>query len=380
MSAATVTIPMAPATKGLRIDRPAMIKIVPRTIKSQCGVEMAVWKDRKLTSEIESLSSEAHRAKLRQAASDFEALIKAVYPDAEITMTGSFAAGVDLPTSDLDFSLSIPSLQGDTVDKLLSMRRRLQHRRHFSEHWVTRGMVPVLYMMHSGTRIDIDVTIDNEPPKRNTKLLIDSGLLDSRFQTLCRAVKTWASKSGVENSREGRLNSFSVCLLLIHYLQQVGVLPADLAGTQWRSANQDSLGALFYGFMRYFSRFDFRTKRISVRLGKALEKDPLASLIVVEDPYLNPEFNCARTVRQFDIFERILEEFREAERSIRETHRLGISDYRNRIEEEGKERDWQILEWEWSATPETFWEEEKLVGRKRAWPKVVRADGSEVRN
>uniref|UniRef100_A0A1I7TAX6 PAP-associated domain-containing protein n=1 Tax=Caenorhabditis tropicalis TaxID=1561998 RepID=A0A1I7TAX6_9PELO len=130
-------------------------------------------------------------------------------------------------------------------------------------------------MLHETTNVEIDVSIDNEPPKRNTMLLSLYGQFDARFSKLCRAVKKWAAESGVENSRNGRINSFSICLLLIHYLQRVKVLPnlqrmfpelnkafdvnqfnerniaQELRNMKSESGNDgNSLGALYWGFMK----------------------------------------------------------------------------------------------------------------------------------
>uniref|UniRef100_A0A1I7TAX7 PAP-associated domain-containing protein n=1 Tax=Caenorhabditis tropicalis TaxID=1561998 RepID=A0A1I7TAX7_9PELO len=152
-------------------------------------------------------------------------------------------------------------------------------------------------MLHETTNVEIDVSIDNEPPKRNTMLLSLYGQFDARFSKLCRAVKKWAAESGVENSRNGRINSFSICLLLIHYLQRVKVLPnlqrmfpelnkafdvnqfnerniaQELRNMKSESGNDgNSLGALYWGFMKYYSEFVFRKNWISVQRRAAMEK------------------------------------------------------------------------------------------------------------
>uniref|UniRef100_A0A1I7TJ90 PAP-associated domain-containing protein n=1 Tax=Caenorhabditis tropicalis TaxID=1561998 RepID=A0A1I7TJ90_9PELO len=420
MFAATATIISENKTNG------APIEISQGIIVNQCGISMPAWKDQKLTAEIESISSmgEQHRQKLRQAAADFRSLMKDEFPDASIWMTGSFAAGVDLPSSDLDFTIRVPSLgeNRDNFNKLMAIKRNLWDSDLFYDLYVTGGLIPVLTMVHKATRVDLDVTIDNDPPKSNTLLLSVYGQLDERFPKLCRGVKKWATDTGVENSKMGRVNSFSVCLLLVHFLQQVGVLPKELPSTirgtielgrdakeeiGWVSRNKDSLGALFWGFMKYYSQFDFKNQWISIRQGKALEKrrdengEPLDglpknnSLIVVEDPFLVPAFNCARTLRQDDIYHRILEEFVEAEKTIREKSRFPIqkSTERVKVENEGKLIDCRITEIEdtlddlsWDdlvllkrvirARPGSFWGSPgsfwNVKLEEKQWPDIVR--------
>uniref|UniRef100_A0A1I7TAG7 PAP-associated domain-containing protein n=1 Tax=Caenorhabditis tropicalis TaxID=1561998 RepID=A0A1I7TAG7_9PELO len=427
MSAAktvSMTIPAAPELKMLPTNAaPAPSKIGQKMVKS-CGIEMPKWKEAKLSAEIEANNSsgEEHRQKMRLAAAYFRAVIQATFPDAKVSMTGSFAAGIDLPSSDLDFTLTVPSLEKktDRFAKLMAIRGGFSRYGDFDKLQVTRGTIPVLKMVHVKTAVEVDVTIDNEAPKANTKLLATYGQIDERFSKLCRGVKKWASETGVENSKWGRLNSFSICLLLVHFLQHVGVLPKELPEVDgdletlkdrdikkeigWVPRNKDSLGSLFWGFMLYYSRFDFKTQWISVRQGRSLEKrwdrwedeeKPMDGMpknnrmIVVEDPFLVPGFNCARSLRQYDIFHRILDEFAEAEKAIRESHRIPFqkTNERLRIEEEGKERDCQIKEIEtellrlsWQdqklmrervsrEDPKTFWDLKSK--ESKCWPDIV---------
>uniref|UniRef100_A0A1I7TJ93 PAP-associated domain-containing protein n=1 Tax=Caenorhabditis tropicalis TaxID=1561998 RepID=A0A1I7TJ93_9PELO len=359
-----------------------IIKIHNQNLHIALNKTLPIQIPKKLTAEIELITSmgEEHRQKLGQAAADFRTLMEITFPDASIWMTGSFAAGVDLPSSDLDFTLKVPSLgEKPEFAKLKAIRAKLSAFRAFRNVFLTGGSIPVLKMVHTATDVDIDVTIDNEAPKKNTMLLAVYGQMDERFSKLCRGVKKWAADSGVENSRMGRVNSFSICLLFVHYLQQVGVLPKELPSIDgsietisnwkfkeeigWVSQNKDSLGALLWGFMRYYSQFDFVTQWISIRQGKALEKrrdeegDPLDGLprnnllIVVEDPFLVPAFNCARSLRQCDIYHRIVEEFVEAEKTIREKSRFPSrkSIGRVEVEKDGKSIDSKIKEIEYDV-------------------------------
>lgn len=111
--------------------------------------------------------------------------------------------------------------------------------------------------------------------------------MDPRFQLLCRAVKAWSKAVGVEGAKNARLNSFSLCLMVILYLQ-TGVSPAILPNLQElfpelngdvevtddeygkkrnlkaemekmgvrMEKNQTSIGSLFTGFLKFWSRFE----------------------------------------------------------------------------------------------------------------------------
>ncbi|PIC52016.1 hypothetical protein B9Z55_002293 [Caenorhabditis nigoni] len=422
---------------------------------NSCGIDFdKAYVEHKISQEIESFGNTDHRVELEEAAKCFKAAIHYCFPDAKCLMTGSLAAGVDIHTSDLDFSVKIPSMtQGSTFSKLKEIENRLQivsyiikNEPVFRNVKVQRANVPVLQMKHCKTGVSIDVTIDNDTSKRNTQLLRWYAKIDKRFPLLCKAVKAWASRVGVEGSSKGRLNSFSICLMLINYLQ-AGVTPAVLPSIQrfsrnfnkdfavgdeyddfdWREkiekdgkfvldANKSSLAALYLGFLRYYSEFDFKKNWISVKRGIVMEKRwdenkkrlgglPKESLyIVVEDPFLTVPRNCAGTVRQLNTMERIQEEFDDEWRRTLKSQTIfnrDVSNWRRRMVDSGKARDRQIHEWEkelkaleeeedddsgWGTSsdcstwdseftrlaPEEYWEERyTFYGSSKPWPEII---------
>ncbi|CAL2048564.1 unnamed protein product [Caenorhabditis brenneri] len=167
--------------------------------------------------------------------------------------------------------------------------------------------------------------------------------------------------------------------MVIHYLQQVSVLPnlqaefpelngeikieadeserrdlkKELESRGYKlNKNKDSLAALYWGFFKYFKEFDFKTHWISVKRGTLVEKEIVEegqemthvcneAFIGIEDPFLEKPWNCARTVRQGDITERIMEEFQRGYDLIEERNTI----FRNQsirrvlIVKEGKARD-----------------------------------------
>ena len=57
----------------------------------------------------------------------------------------------------------------------------------------------------------------------NSKLLHTYSLIDSRFHTLALILKAWNKKAMPDNQR--RLNSYSIVIMLIAFLQSKDVLP-----------------------------------------------------------------------------------------------------------------------------------------------------------
>uniref|UniRef100_A0A1I7UY08 PAP-associated domain-containing protein n=1 Tax=Caenorhabditis tropicalis TaxID=1561998 RepID=A0A1I7UY08_9PELO len=358
--------------------------------KNSCGITFKrEYVEYRIIREIESFSISTHHEDLRSASLYFRRAMQTLYPDSQCWITGSYAAGVDIHTSDLDFTVKVPCLnEENSFKKLLSMRENFNRVLGFSRNYVQKGFVPVLQLKHIETRVSIDVSIDNDSSKRNTQLLSWYGQLDSRFPILCKAMKSWASKVEVEGANKGRLNSFSLCLMLIQYLQEVkpAVLPniqhifPELNGEftvendeyERRNlkekiiekgsfefdSNKSSVAALFLGFLNFYAEFDFSTKWISVKNGNVQrkewddEKRPLNGLpdncrfIVVEDPFLEVPRNCAGTVRQSSFVERIQLEFKkEYDRILKNNtiFNLQHSNWRRILTENGKKRDLQIV-------------------------------------
>ncbi|EGT46254.1 hypothetical protein CAEBREN_10930 [Caenorhabditis brenneri] len=406
--------PEAPAIEGLRMLLERAAPVPKLVLRKRDGAFPTVEDEKRITHQValfeHGVGAEfnQYRLKLKTVLAELRKTVSRLFPDAKIWATGSFPANVDLPTSDIDVTMEIPSLDGEPR-KLSVIRAAMEGQGGpFQVKKIVGGRVPVLALMHKATKVPVDVTMDNGAPKRNTQLLIWYGQVDRRFVPLCRAIKSWASQTGVENSMKGRLNSCSICLMVIHYLQ-CGVTPAVLPSLQaifpelngeieidceeskrrdlgeelrasgWAPTNQESLGALYLGFFRYFAKFDFINQMISVKNGCSMpkpkkndEKDDTYALryTVIEDPFMNPLFNCARTVNQGDIFERLVSEFEKALGFIKchKTIFFQKSFRRVLMEREGEERD--MMDFNTINIPKDNWHGDKEKPSK-FWNKKI---------
>lgn len=153
------------------------------------------------------------------------------------------------------------------------------------------------------------------------------------------AVKKWAKDNRINSAHQKTFSSYSLALMVIHYLQICSppVLPClqtMLPGVfsldddyrsyklndilvSYQSANKQSLGQLFLGFLQYFSYdFDYDNSAISVRLGRAVSKDVCRGCrsekntdgqwmyICIEEPFDRTNTACA--INDSCIFSRIL--------------------------------------------------------------------------
>jgi hypothetical protein len=105
------------------------------------------------------------------------------------------------------------------------------------EHWlplfsprpsmevVLGAKVPVLKLdgitSPNGTTVAADICLSNSLAQQNTQLLKTYATIfgDRRVPLLCKAVKLWAKRRGVNNAHAGSLSSYAWVLMVVFYLQ-----------------------------------------------------------------------------------------------------------------------------------------------------------------
>lgn len=202
-------------------------------------------------------------AKMTRTREMLQAVVQSLFPGAQCDYFGSAVNGFETRLSDIDAVIvfskedmerlsqrngpspaSSPALKASAPPfKGMALARRLQKEsaavavRMMGEalvankEWglevkemVTEARVPVLKCA-SKEGVAIDITFNNLLPLYNSKLLKAYASLDDRVARLGRLVKFWAKSRMVNDALEGTLSSYSHCLLLIHFLQSVAVLP-----------------------------------------------------------------------------------------------------------------------------------------------------------
>ncbi|KAI1719364.1 cid1 family poly A polymerase domain-containing protein [Ditylenchus destructor] len=109
-------------------------------------------------------------------------------------------------------------------------------------------------------------------------------------------LKDWAKKQEIINPKYGALNSYTVMLMVIHFLQcavDPPILPSlidlfpDMFGGKGNvheleydlqlnlpdiPKNERSLAELMYGFLNYYTQFDYEKAGISIREGRLFDR------------------------------------------------------------------------------------------------------------
>merc|ERR1712137_1119680 len=89
---------------------------------------------------------------------------------------------------------------------------------------ITDARVPLVKCM-TAEKLSVDISFNNGLPLHNSQLLNAYSKLNPMVAALGRLVKIWAKRRHVNDALEGTLSSYSYILLVISYLQHVGLLP-----------------------------------------------------------------------------------------------------------------------------------------------------------
>ncbi|KAK0410141.1 hypothetical protein QR680_004971 [Steinernema hermaphroditum] len=158
--------------------------------------------------------------------------------------------------------------------------------------------------------------------------------IDDRFGSLCLLIKHWAINNDIQDAMTGTFNSYSLILMVLHFLQ-TGCSPPVLPNLQFlfreqftgeipleelslfedlppwprKAVNKQSIGELVIGFFEYYSNFDFDHIGISVHRGDIFHRNDLPESserfkLYIEEPFDGQ--NTARCITKTENFNKIL--------------------------------------------------------------------------
>ncbi|XP_044132056.1 poly(A) RNA polymerase GLD2 isoform X1 [Bufo gargarizans] len=266
--------------------------------------------------------------------------IQQIFPQSRLYLVGSSLNGFGTRSSDADLCLVIkdePMNQQTEARHILSLLQKHFYTRlgYIERPQLIRAKVPIVKFRDKVSGVEFDLNVNNVVGIRNTFLLRTYARVENRVRPLVLVVKRWAGHYGINDASRGTLSSYSLVLMVLHYLQTLPepVLPSlqknypecfnpamqlhlvHLAPRNiplYASKNESSLGDLLVGFLKYFAiEFDWKNKMISVREGKAVHRtDGIEwrnKYICVEEPF--DRTNAARAVHEKPKFDMIQEEF-----------------------------------------------------------------------
>lgn len=261
---------------------------------------------------------------------------------------GSAATGLMTPGSDLDLCVMVPGgsdrhWQTRFLRKIAGELRRTGASHHVLPR-IGAQMPIVRWEPRREGVMACDISVNNALAVANSHLLSAYVKADARVRPLALCVKGWAQARRINDRSVGTLSSFSLVLMVVHFLQQRSppILPSlqDLAVNRGqppvflhgadcrfssrtselqaeihrlrgiRDANAEELGILLCEFFRFFS-YEYEHGTIATRSRAAfqLREDEDTCYLVVDNP-----FEPGKDVANVDPrhYTRIREEFRRA--------------------------------------------------------------------
>lgn len=284
------------------------------------------------------------------------AIITAAFPYCSLYIVGSSMSGFGTMSSDMDLCLSISDQHIDQTKEapeiLYHIKKALANCTFLRDVVVIRAKVPILRFTDKISEVECDVNVNNVVGIRNTHLLRYYSQVDWRVRPMVLFAKKWARFHDINDASKATISSYSLSLMIIHYLQ-CGCSPPVLPSLQklhpnlfaknidirnlkmnhqmdFKVQNRQPLGDLFEGFLEYFTdTFDFDNDVISVRLGTRMTKrmavvqsgeEKSWKLLKIEEPF--DLTNTARSCYDQNIFERVKRVIRISHRKLKQTGKM----------------------------------------------------------
>ncbi|NXO74250.1 GLD2 polymerase, partial [Phainopepla nitens] len=245
--------------------------------------------------------------------------IQLIFPQSRLFLVGSSLNGFGTHTSDGDLCLvvkeePIPTFfihfnttfqmnQKTEARRVLSLVQKLFSTKlcnYIERPQLIKAKVPIVkfrdkkwntmmldFFFLPNSNVDFDLNVNNVIGIRNTFLLRTYAFIENRVRPLVLVVKKWASFHEINDASRGTLSSYSLVLMVLHYLQSKYFLHECFDPTMqlhlvhqaprtippYISKNGSSLGDLLIGFFKYYAtEFDWNHQMISVREAKAIAR------------------------------------------------------------------------------------------------------------
>uniref|UniRef100_A0A8C3IYW6 polynucleotide adenylyltransferase n=1 Tax=Chrysemys picta bellii TaxID=8478 RepID=A0A8C3IYW6_CHRPI len=280
--------------------------------------------------------------------------IQRIFPQSRLFLVGSSLNGFGTRSSDGDLCLVVkeePVNQKTEARHILSLVQKLfctKLSNYIERPQLIRAKVPIVKFRDKVSCVEFDLNVNNVVGIRNTFLLRTYAYIENRVRPLVLVVKKWASFHDINDASRGTLSSYSLVLMVLHYLQTLPepILPslqknypesfnptmqlhlvhqAPRTVPPYLSKNGSTLGDLLVGFFKYYAtEFDWSHQMISIREARAIPRpDGIEwrnKFICVEEPFDGT--NTARAVHEKQKFDIIKDEFLKSWQRLRDKRDL----------------------------------------------------------
>ena len=149
--------------------------------------------------------------------------IDGVLENATVSPFGSAVNGFWTPNSDIDVCVQLPGCR-TRASQIEALRRIASCLHSISSHYIEPRFTARVPIIHWAPRksgyLACDISINNSLAVVNSRLIGAYSAIDPRMVELGMVIKHWANARGINDRSRGTLSSFSLLLMLIHFLQR----------------------------------------------------------------------------------------------------------------------------------------------------------------
>ncbi|XP_074994489.1 poly(A) RNA polymerase GLD2 isoform X7 [Calonectris borealis] len=151
--------------------------------------------------------------------------IQRIFPQSRLFLVGSSLNGFGTRSSDGDLCLVVkeePVNQKTEARHILSFVQKLFSTKlssYIERPQLIRAKVPIVKFRDKVSCVEFDLNVNNVVGIRNTFLLRTYAYIENRVRPLVLVVKKWASFHDINDASRGTLSSYSLVLMVLHYLQ-----------------------------------------------------------------------------------------------------------------------------------------------------------------
>ncbi|KAH7699665.1 Protein F31C3.2 a, partial [Aphelenchoides avenae] len=247
--------------------------------------------------------------------------LKRFKPSAYLATGGSTVNNLGTSASDLDLCICVHCGPGvDAYPEMHVNHDTLQAFGHYlyQQNLVTKlefipARVPILKIVlrYPFDGVHVDINCNCVAGIFNSHMLCYYEKVDERFAPLAVILKDWFKYAGISDSQNGYVNSYTVILMVVHYLQcavsppvlpnLLSFHPNELDGSlrvheldfdldlpiPEIPRNTQDLGELLLGFYEYWADFDYATWGVSIREARLFDRATYVSP-VRDNPLAQP--------------------------------------------------------------------------------------------
>ena len=242
---------------------------------------------------------------LQTVISQLEKTLRKWFPNCKLVDFGSTASGFGMNNSDLDIFMYINGcvhsefLHYGNKEKSEFIASFLRTEEKYSNvSAISNAKIPIIKIQDRKTGIKCDINFTADMGVKNSKFLSYLASLDRRCVPFVLTVKYFCLKKGIIGSGLGQhLNSYTVVLMAVFFLQQKGILPSISKLQEgvngdfcycWNFAfndeyvhlekqTQQTVASLLADFFRFYSQFDYNFFIICPLMGYSIQKHQLKS-------------------------------------------------------------------------------------------------------